>query len=165
MTSHSTRRTFLKTAATAGAAGPALAAPGPALPDANIYSRLGLRPLINGVGVVTHLGGSIMPPEVVRAMEEASKYFIPLAELQKKVGARIAELLGEAVFRKGGGHGYTRFPQDFNNGHALKFRFEPKLDEKYFWLFDDARREIKHLWREEYAINSYCSTHARNVTF
>ena len=34
-----------------------------------------------------------MPPEVVRAMEEASRYFIPLPELEKKVGARIAELL------------------------------------------------------------------------
>jgi uncharacterized pyridoxal phosphate-dependent enzyme len=34
-----------------------------------------------------------MPPEVVRAMEEASKYFVPLAELQQKAGARLAELL------------------------------------------------------------------------
>ena len=49
--------------------------------------------MINGVGVVTVLGGSIMPPEVVRAMEEASRYFVPLIELEKKVGARIAELL------------------------------------------------------------------------
>ena len=49
--------------------------------------------MINGVGVVTVLGGSIMPPEVVRAMEEASRFFIPLPELERKVGARIAELL------------------------------------------------------------------------
>ncbi len=34
-----------------------------------------------------------MPPEVIRAMEEASHYFIPLPELEKKVGARLAELL------------------------------------------------------------------------
>jgi L-seryl-tRNA(Ser) seleniumtransferase len=34
-----------------------------------------------------------MPPEVIRAMEEASRYFIPLPELQRRVGARIAELL------------------------------------------------------------------------
>jgi L-seryl-tRNA(Ser) seleniumtransferase len=34
-----------------------------------------------------------MPPEVVQAMEEAGRYFIPLPELQKKVGARLAELL------------------------------------------------------------------------
>jgi L-seryl-tRNA(Ser) seleniumtransferase len=45
------------------------------------------------VGVVTVLGGSIMPPEVIRAMEEGSRFFVPLPELEKKVGARIAELL------------------------------------------------------------------------
>lgn len=59
----------------------------------DIYSSLGVKPVINGVGVVTVLGGSIMPPEVVRAMEEASRYFIPLPELQKKVGERLATLL------------------------------------------------------------------------
>ncbi|MCC6586078.1 MAG: aminotransferase class V-fold PLP-dependent enzyme [Bryobacterales bacterium] len=59
----------------------------------SLYSSLGVKPVINGVGVVTVLGGSIMPPEVVKAMEEASRYFIPLPELEKKVGARIAELL------------------------------------------------------------------------
>jgi L-seryl-tRNA(Ser) seleniumtransferase len=58
-----------------------------------LYASLGIKPVINGVGVVTVLGGSIMPPEVVRAMEEASRYFIPLPEMEKKVGARIAELL------------------------------------------------------------------------
>jgi L-seryl-tRNA(Ser) seleniumtransferase len=58
-----------------------------------VYERLGIRPVINGVGVVTVLGGSIMPPEVVQAMEEASRHFVPLPELQKKAGARIAELL------------------------------------------------------------------------
>jgi D-glucosaminate-6-phosphate ammonia-lyase len=60
----------------------------------NVYARLGLRPVINGVGVVTHLGGSLMHPEVLRAMEDAARHFIPLTELQSKVGARIAELLG-----------------------------------------------------------------------
>ena len=60
---------------------------------APLYASLGVKPVINGVGVVTVLGGSIMPPEVIRAMEEASRYFVPLPELEKKVGARIAELL------------------------------------------------------------------------
>jgi L-seryl-tRNA(Ser) seleniumtransferase len=59
----------------------------------SLYASLGVKPVINGVGVVTVLGGSIMPPEVIRAMEEASRYFIPLPELEKKVGARIAELV------------------------------------------------------------------------
>jgi L-seryl-tRNA(Ser) seleniumtransferase len=59
----------------------------------SLYASLGVKPVINGVGVVTVLGGSIMPPEVIRAMEEASRFFIPLPELERKVGARIAELL------------------------------------------------------------------------
>jgi len=45
------------------------------------------------MGVVTVLGGSIMPPEVIRAMEDASRHFVQLPDLQRKVGARLAELL------------------------------------------------------------------------
>jgi len=44
--------------------------------------------VINGVGVVTVLGGSLMPPEVVQAMEEASRYFVSVPELQKQVRKR-----------------------------------------------------------------------------
>lgn len=58
-----------------------------------VYDRLGVRPVINGMGTVTVLGGSIMPPEVVRAMDEASRSFVHLPDLQRKAGARIAELL------------------------------------------------------------------------
>src|SRR5713226_5333995 len=90
-----TRRRLLETAAISPAAAAAattttsLTASSPS----SLYARLGVKPVINGVGVVTVLGGSIMPPEVIRAMEEASRYFIPLPELEKKAGARIAELL------------------------------------------------------------------------
>ncbi|MBI4908001.1 MAG: selenocysteine synthase [Acidobacteria bacterium] len=90
-----TRRRILKTAALApAAAGAAPATTGlTAASPSSLYASLGVKPVINGVGVVTVLGGSIMPPEVVRAMEEASRYFIPLPELERKVGARIADLL------------------------------------------------------------------------
>jgi uncharacterized pyridoxal phosphate-dependent enzyme len=96
MPASSSRRRFLTTSsmAAAAASGLSTAAPAPSTPDAGIYARLGVRPVINGVGVVTYLGGSLMPPEVVDAMEQASRHFVPLAELQKKVGSRIAELLG-----------------------------------------------------------------------
>lgn len=102
--STTSRRRFLATSATASAA-TALAEPAPpvSLSDAEVYTRLGIRPLINGVGVVTHLGGSLMPPEVVAAMEQAAKHFVPLTELQKKVGARIAELLGAPAAMVTGG--------------------------------------------------------------
>lgn len=87
-----TRRRILQSAAIA----PAAAAAAPtvtASSTSSLYASLGVKPVINGVGVVTVLGGSIMPPEVIRAMEEASRFFIPLPELERKAGARIAELL------------------------------------------------------------------------
>lgn len=62
-------------------------------PSADVYTRIGVKPIINGVGTVTVLGGSLMPAEVVQAMNDASKHFVSVPELQKKVGARIAELL------------------------------------------------------------------------
>lgn len=94
MENETSRRGFLASttaAALATGAADAAAAP-PAKPD--VYARLGIRPVINGVGVVTHLGGSLMEPEVTQAMAQASRCFVPLTELQSKVGARIAELLG-----------------------------------------------------------------------
>jgi L-seryl-tRNA(Ser) seleniumtransferase len=62
-------------------------------PVKRIYSRLGVKTLINAEGTVTVVGGSLMPPEVVQAMSEAAASFVSIPELQEKVGARIAELL------------------------------------------------------------------------
>ncbi len=87
-----TRRLLLQSAAVAPAAG-AASTDLTASSTSALYASLGVKPVINGVGVVTVLGGSIMPPEVLRAMEEASRFFIPLPELERKVGARIAQLL------------------------------------------------------------------------
>ena len=58
----------------------------------NIYKRLGIRTVINGNATLTRLGGSIMPPEVVAAMADASKHFVDIIELQKRVGEEIAKL-------------------------------------------------------------------------
>ena len=89
-----TRRRLLQTAAVVPATAAAASVTNlSASSPSSLYASLGVKPVINGVGVVTVLGGSIMPPEVIRAMEEASRYFIPLPELEKRVGARIAELL------------------------------------------------------------------------
>jgi L-seryl-tRNA(Ser) seleniumtransferase len=71
----------------------------PAVASANVYERLGVRRVINAVGTVTVLGGTLMPEEVKRAMEEASRSFVPIHELQAAVGRRLAELTGaEAAF-------------------------------------------------------------------
>ncbi len=58
----------------------------------SIYESLGVKPLINASATLTKLGGSIMPPEVVEAMVEASQHFVDLQELQCRVGERIAAL-------------------------------------------------------------------------
>lgn len=88
-----TRRRILQAAAIVPATAAAATTGFTASSTSSLYASLGIKPVINGVGVVTVLGGSIMPPEVIRAMEEASRFFIPLPELEKKVGARIAEML------------------------------------------------------------------------
>lgn len=68
-----------------------------------IYRRIGVEPIINGATTMTYLGGSLMPPEVVEAMRQASECFVDLYELQDAVGRRIAELTrNEAAFVSGG---------------------------------------------------------------
>lgn len=70
---------------------------------ADIYRRLGLRPVINARGSHTRLGGSLMPPEVVEAMREASGSYIVLEELQAKASEVIAKATGaEAGMVTGG---------------------------------------------------------------
>lgn len=69
----------------------------------SIYEELGVRPLINASATLTRLGGSIMPPEVVKAMVEASQHFVPLDELQRRVGERLAAMThNEAAYVSSG---------------------------------------------------------------
>jgi L-seryl-tRNA(Ser) seleniumtransferase len=58
------------------------------------YADLGVRPVINASATLTRLGGSRMPPEVLEAMRVGAESFVDLVELQRQVGARIAELTG-----------------------------------------------------------------------
>ena len=58
------------------------------------YERLGVKRTINAASWVTRLGGSIMPPPVVQAMEDASRWFVDMDELNKKAGDVIARFTG-----------------------------------------------------------------------
>ena len=60
----------------------------------SIYAELGVRTLINGQGVVTFYSSTLMPPEVHRAMERASEHYVEIVELQRAVGARLAQFAG-----------------------------------------------------------------------
>src|SRR4029453_13714205 len=58
----------------------------------DIYSSIGVKPVINCRGTFTILSGSTSLPEVKRAMEEASRHYVNLDELMEGVGRRLAEL-------------------------------------------------------------------------
>ena len=69
----------------------------------DVYDELGVRKVINGDATLTRLGGSIMPDEVLLAMNDAARHFVDIDELQKKVGERIAELTrNEAAYVSSG---------------------------------------------------------------
>ena len=59
----------------------------------NVYSRLGIRPLINAAGTYTNLSACIIPEEVREVMDQASRLHVVIPELHAAVGKRIAELL------------------------------------------------------------------------
>ena len=61
----------------------------------SIYTRLlGIRPFLTCRGHTTIVGGSRMPPEVIRAIAEANDYFVDMYELNDAAGRRIAEVTG-----------------------------------------------------------------------
>jgi L-seryl-tRNA(Ser) seleniumtransferase len=69
------------------------AAPPDASQSRDIIAELGVRPIINAAGTYTALTASLMPPEVVAAIQVASRQYVRLNELHDAVGARIAERL------------------------------------------------------------------------
>jgi D-glucosaminate-6-phosphate ammonia-lyase len=60
----------------------------------DIYERLGVTKRVNGAGLLTRLGGSLMAPEVLDAMREAAGSFVDMAELQTRASAIIARHTG-----------------------------------------------------------------------
>jgi L-seryl-tRNA(Ser) seleniumtransferase len=60
----------------------------------NVYSRLGVKTVINCRGTWTYLSGSLEFPEVQAAQREAAEYFVNMFELQHAASRRLAELTG-----------------------------------------------------------------------
>ena len=103
--SNLTRRQLFRFASWAGAgtllpgcatSAKAVAVPAGAAPsaDPNIYASLGVRPLINGRGTLTIIGGSIELPEVRTAKSLANQQHAHLDEVMQAIGSRLAELTG-----------------------------------------------------------------------
>ena len=63
-------------------------------PRQNIYTRLGVKTVINCRGTWTYLSGSLEFPEVRQAQVEAAQHFVNMLDLQRAVGRRLSELTG-----------------------------------------------------------------------
>src|SRR3981081_2477604 len=63
-------------------------------PRQNVYTRLGVKTVINCRGTWTYLSGSLQFPEVRAAQTEASHHFVNMVDLQRAAGRRLAELTG-----------------------------------------------------------------------
>src|SRR3954464_11760785 len=65
----------------------------------DLFKELGLRTFINASGNYTTLTASLMPDEVMEAINSSSKEFVVLDEVQDKVGEKIAKMChAEAAF-------------------------------------------------------------------
>jgi seryl-tRNA(Sec) selenium transferase len=60
----------------------------------NLFTRIGVRPLVNGRGTFTIISGSCSLPQVKQAMYDASFYFVHLDELMEAVGRELGQLTG-----------------------------------------------------------------------
>jgi L-seryl-tRNA(Ser) seleniumtransferase len=78
--------------AAAAAAVPAPEGLRPATDVKDVYSSIGVRPLINARGTFTIISGSLMLPEVRAAIDAAAQHHVHLDELMAAIGARLAEL-------------------------------------------------------------------------
>src|ERR1700690_1719923 len=77
----------------------------------NIYTRFGIRPIINCRGVYTYLTASVELPQVRKAAEEASHFFIDIYELHDQVGSYLAKMSGAEYG--------NRPPEEGSSGQAL----------------------------------------------
>jgi seryl-tRNA(Sec) selenium transferase len=58
----------------------------------DVYAELGVKPLINIVGTVTVIGGSVMKPEVMELMRQGNQHFVLINELEVAAGRYIEKL-------------------------------------------------------------------------
>ena len=88
------RRMLLKWAGAMPVFGTALWQQARAATETNIYTKIGVRPFINGRGTWTYLSGSLELPEVRAAKQEAARHFVDIFELQHAASKRLAQLSG-----------------------------------------------------------------------
>ncbi|MFM8767230.1 MAG: hypothetical protein ACKOD9_05470, partial [Rubrivivax sp.] len=60
----------------------------------SFLQTLGVTRRLNAAGTLTRLGGALMAPEVLQALQEAAACSVDMAELQTAASQRIAALTG-----------------------------------------------------------------------
>jgi L-seryl-tRNA(Ser) seleniumtransferase len=104
-------------------------------PRQNIYTRLGVKTVINCRGTWTYLSGSLEFPEVRQAQVEAAQHFVNVLDLQRAVGRRLAELTGaESGIVTSGAAGAMA---------AATAGCMAGADDKYIWQLPDTT-SLKH---------------------
>ncbi|MBS1800091.1 MAG: aminotransferase class V-fold PLP-dependent enzyme [Acidobacteria bacterium] len=58
----------------------------------DVYAELGVKPLVNIVGTVTVIGGSVMKPEVMELMRQGNQHFVMINDLEVAAGRYIEKL-------------------------------------------------------------------------
>lgn len=87
------RRKFLQGTLAAPLAGSVSLAAANGVAKRDYFKELGVAPMINAAGTYTTFTASLMLPEVMAAIQYASKSFVRLNDLHDAVGKRIAEML------------------------------------------------------------------------
>jgi D-glucosaminate-6-phosphate ammonia-lyase len=92
------RRRFLEHLSALPMVGGFVAASAPATAAAargsrDYFKELNVRPFINAAGTYTAMTASLMPPEVMDAINYASRHYVMLEELGERAGERIATLV------------------------------------------------------------------------
>jgi L-seryl-tRNA(Ser) seleniumtransferase len=59
----------------------------------NYFAELGVRPFINAAGTYTAMTSSLMPPEVMAAINYAAQHYVMLDEAHDRIGERIATMV------------------------------------------------------------------------
>jgi D-glucosaminate-6-phosphate ammonia-lyase len=71
----------------------------PRILSQSTLERLGITPIINGCGVYTDLGGSILSTEIWSALSQLNETYIDMLELLERSGEKIAALVGAEAAR------------------------------------------------------------------
>ena len=62
--------------------------------EVSVHSKLGIEPIINGVGPATRLGGLALSENIWKAMQESNERSYRMEELHESAGKLIAEMIG-----------------------------------------------------------------------